>query len=97
MGRPFKEVDFEKQYKNKAEQEFAVLARQNGWKVTKVGWPDFICMQDGKIACVEVKKNATGRLKKSQELIFKLLSERDIPCFVWSPGSTDFSALKKVT
>ena len=74
-----------KTYRNAAEQAFAQFAREQGWSVSKRGWPDFFCWADGRIALVEVKRHKNYRLRTGQYRLMKALSERGVPVFRWSP------------
>jgi hypothetical protein len=70
---------------NEAERQFKLWAEGNGWEITKRGWPDFICFQDGRAMFVEVKRNKRISLKKSQRTIISILSEAGCDCFKWTP------------
>lgn len=77
-----------KTYRNEAEQKFAETARQNGWFVTKRGWPDFFCVhEDGSIMLVEVKPYEHSRPKLSQQRILDALGEAGVDVRVWNPQS----------
>jgi hypothetical protein len=72
---------------NSTERSFAKLAIENGWEITKRGWPDFFCVKDGEIICVEVKpiSKDTGNLvpiKESQAAVMNALTDAGIRCFV---------------
>lgn len=75
-------------YSNVAEDAFMHLARNNGWRATKRGWPDFLCVdpETGDMFAVEVKpRNLNGfcqRLKREQARTLDLLSSKGIQCFV---------------
>jgi hypothetical protein len=76
-----------KNYRNDAEQAFAQLARRNGWRVSKRGWPDFLCFgPKGQIIAVEVKpRTADGRLKtitSEQRECLSFLASHGIKCFL---------------
>jgi len=86
--RKLKEINFHRNYKNDAEKLFAEVARDNGWSVTKCGYPDFICYKDNDLMLVEVKKKR-GRLKTGQHKLMNALSLRGIKCYKWTP-ETDF-------
>lgn len=63
------------------------MALRNGWKPTKKGWPDFICIgDDGKPFAVEVKpptsKGYMKLLKREQVECIKWLEAAGIPCYV---------------
>jgi hypothetical protein len=83
----------EKTYSNVPEDDFAALARENGWRPTKRGWPDFLCFgPNGEIIAVEVKPRLrdgrrTKRLKADQANCMDALSAVGIRCFV-SDGKT---------
>ena len=74
-------------YKNPSENKFAEWARQQGFQITKRGWPDFFCWDDnGKFALVEVKRNPNTTLKKCQSHIMTYLSKYNVPCYKWTPN-----------
>lgn len=58
---------------------------RKGYVLTKRGWADFFCFKDDEIMCVEVKPTIKHNLKREQHKVMKALSERGIPCFVWTP------------
>lgn len=59
---------------------------ENGWTVTKRGWPDLFCFnENGEICCVEVKPHCTSQLKTNQVKIMQELSKYGVPCFKWTP------------
>lgn len=70
---------------NHAEREFARWAESRGWRVTKRGWPDFICRRGGELMCVEVKYS--DGLSWAQQQTATDLAARGIPVFVWRPPS----------
>lgn len=70
---------------NEAEAEFAAVAGENGWEVTKRGWPDFFCSRGGKIMAVEVKPNEGRALRSSQQHVMEALAAAGIDCYRWSP------------
>jgi len=79
-------VNYGKKYKNKAEDEFATMARELGWEVTKVGYPDFICYKpSGDIVLVEVKPSIRSRLKTGQQRFMNTMSYKGVGCYRWSP------------
>lgn len=46
---------------------------QNGWEVLDSGWPDFLCIKDGKIKLIEVK--APGDVvRPNQKKVLDILS-----------------------
>lgn len=78
--------------KNVTEAKFMALAEQAGWRVSKRGWPDFVCFgPDDEIIAVEVKpRTSKGRLKrlsKQQIEVMDWLSSNSIDCYV-SDGET---------
>jgi len=85
--RPLRPTNFSGTYKNPAERKFSEVARNQGWKITKRGWPDFICFRDGEVMFVEVKKNNAQRFKTAQEIIHKILKEHGINVCRWSPDN----------
>lgn len=86
MARALRPPRWDKTYKNKAEQQCAEELRSLGWQVTKRGWPDFFCIKDGEIACVEVKPRPTCRMTTTQTLIMDKLKSHGIPCYLWMPS-----------
>jgi hypothetical protein len=78
---------------NKSEAEFFEKAKEAGWVVSKRGWPDFFMWNNGKIACVEVKRNHIDHLKESQIAIMSALASYGVPCFTWRPD-TGFERFK---
>lgn len=71
--------------KNKAEAQCFDRLHDDGWTLTKSGWPDFFCTKDGKIMCVEVKPKSEHALKTNQQGIMELLAAYGVPCYKWSP------------
>jgi len=73
--------------KNETERNFEALALSKGWKVTKKGWPDFLCFgPKGEVIAVEVKpRNHKGQLRmlrRFQERVMDLFVQHGIPCYV---------------
>lgn len=66
-----------------SEAEFAALAASEGWRVTKRGWPDFICRRDGQLMAVEVKSGSDGLSHEQWECINDLRAA-GIPTFLWT-------------
>jgi Holliday junction resolvase len=83
--RKLRGINFFKTYKNKAEQAFAVAAMENGWMVTKSGYPDFICYKGNDIILVEVKPSQRARLKISQQKFMNSMSKFGVKCYKWYP------------
>lgn len=72
--------------RNSAERVFQDKAKAKGWRVTKRGWPDFLCWnEDGDVFVVEVKPQAAERLKKNQAALLQLFADHGIPAYRWSP------------
>jgi hypothetical protein len=72
--------------KNAAEGAFQRLARANGWKVTKRGWPDCLCWKDdGSLFAVEIKPTGRYPLRPEQEFVLQLLADYGIRSYRWSP------------
>lgn len=71
--------------KNKSEAQCYDKLHGDGWTLVKSGWPDFFCVKDGKIMCVEVKPKKTHSLKTNQKGIMELLASYGVPCFKWTP------------
>jgi hypothetical protein len=69
---------------NPVEQEFALRATNKGWTVSKRGWPDFFMWKDGKLACVEVKRDLSP-LRANQKAVLEALASYGVPCFTWRP------------
>jgi hypothetical protein len=78
---------------NDAEGAFERTAHEKGWKVTKKGWPDFLCRHpDGTVIAVEIKprtKDGTRLqiLKREQADTMDWLTSIGVRCFV-SDGRT---------
>lgn len=85
-----------RRYKNVCEAAFADLARANGWRVTKRGWPDFLCIGPGdEVIAVEVKpryKRDPQRLESlrvDQTLCMVFLQSHGVRCFVSDGASLE--------
>jgi hypothetical protein len=72
---------------NAAELRFTRWAESQGWRVTKRGWPDFICRRGGELMCVEVKDGA-DHLSRWQAQAAADLAAHVIPVFEWRPPSS---------
>ena len=73
--------------KNELERNFEALATSKGWRVTKKGWPDFLCVgPKGEVIVVEVKpRNKKGQLRmlrRFQERVMDLFVLHGIRCYV---------------
>jgi len=74
--------------KNEAEGLFWDKVKEDGWEVTKRGWPDFFCTrQNGDLMLVEVKAHRGRRLKHHQIKVLKILGSYGVPCYRWSPDT----------
>lgn len=71
--------------KNEAEGELYDLMIEQGWKVTKRGWPDFFCWTDERFILVEVKREKGVALKAYQEMVMASLAELGVECYRYSP------------
>lgn len=80
---------------NEPERLLEALASSKGWRPTKRGWPDFMCINEmtGEIIAVEVKPRINGEgsrtqlLKRDQAACMDFLTKHGIRCFV-SDGLT---------
>jgi len=79
--------------KNVPERMLEQLATRAGWRATKRGWPDFLCVNDltGESIAVEVKARRKDglmdALKREQVACMEVLTAHGIRCFV-SDGTT---------
>lgn len=71
--------------RNKTERQLLDLMQDNGWELTKKGWPDFACFKDGKLILIEVKPKRSHKLKYWQRRIMLELIKHDVKCYRWSP------------
>ncbi len=75
-----------REYLNEAERLFVERARLNGWFASKLGWPDFLCLdRAGRLNVVEVKTKAHHRLRASQKLVMYQLARMGVRCWKWTP------------
>jgi hypothetical protein len=73
-------------YQNAPERQFVARAKQNGWHASKLGWPDFLCVdRKGDFHAVEVKRAAHHRLRPSQRFAIYLLARAGVTCWKWTP------------
>ena len=49
------------------------------------GWPDLLCIHNGELLCIEVKRNPMNQLTQSQRDIMTKLQESGIRCVRWDP------------
>ncbi len=71
--------------KNKSEGEFYDMMTSHGWEATKRGFPDFVCLKNGKMVCIEVKPRRGYKLKSWQRRVMLELVKHGIKCYRWSP------------
>lgn len=76
-------------YANVAEDAFLRFAKKRGWRITKRGWPDFLCLsRSGEWFAVEVKPRrrdglpGTKALKPEQIACMDFLTTRGVRCYV---------------
>jgi hypothetical protein len=70
---------------NPAEAAFFEELTADGWEVFKRGWPDFICVRNGKVLLVEVKPTPVEGLRHDQVFILQLLADAGLNVAVWNP------------
>ena len=70
-----------------SEQKFIDKMVTEGWEVHKNGFPDFLCVKDGKTILVEIKGSQREKLHQHQYEMLELLISCNKPeGFVWVPG-----------
>lgn len=67
------------------EAEDAFVQAAEGWELHRNGWPDFLCVVDGRTVAVEVKSGKAALTKKQCE-VMNVLASADIDCYVWYPS-----------
>ena len=84
-------INWDTPFCNRAERGFTEQARKAGWKVTKRGWPDFICYREvegeTRVVFVEVKPTRKYRTRAAQERLFSFLGAIGIEVVIWSPDA----------
>lgn len=80
---------------SKAEAQFIRKSRQKGWKVYRKGWPDFICIKDDRLICVEVK-GENDKLRPHQEAMLRLLQKHGIDCYLYCPDNRALMKRRKI-
>lgn len=71
---------------NPTEALFRIKAIRAGWRISKKGWPDFLCSKGDRVVAVEVKPDVgETELRKEQREVMSFLSSKGIACFRWSP------------
>ena len=76
--------EFTKRPKNNAEGQLYDILDADGCQLLHKGYPDFLCVKDNKIMCVEVKPS-NQRLKRHQREVAKILTSCGIPYYKWTP------------
>jgi len=76
---------FTNRLKNPAERQLFEKLTEEGWYVTKRGWPDFVCFKEDDLILIEVKPRRSHHLKKEQYRLMVALVKLGIRCFRWSP------------
>lgn len=72
--------------KNPAEIAVIEALRQDGYEVLKRGWPDLLCIRDGKVRFIEVKAKKGCELSRFQHKVANILKEHfDIDVEVLTP------------
>lgn len=59
-------------------------------KLSKSGYPDLMCLKDGKTMFIEVKQTS-GRLSELQKMRIDELRKKGFECKVWMDYECDFS------
>ena len=72
--------------RNLSEAALYDLMVKGGWRVTKRGWPDFLCTKDDRIVVIEVKPKRGYRLKGHQRHVMNLLAKLGAECYKWTPA-----------
>jgi len=70
---------------NEAEAAFYRCAKNEGWVVSKRGWPDFMCFRGEDVRVVEVKPRKGNSPFKHQVQVLTALQRLGVPCYLWSP------------
>ena len=83
-----KGVDMRKEERprNYAEAMLYDIMVASGWKLTKRGWPDFLCKKDGRVVVIEVKSKRGHRLKEEQKEMLLWFSQAGIEAYRWTPA-----------
>lgn len=82
--------------KNKDERECYERLVNDGWKVLRKGYPDFICVKGDRVMAVEVKPKRFHRLKRFQYMVMEILSSKGISCWKYTPDG-GFEIINKET
>jgi len=68
-----------------SEQQFIDKMISEGWEVFSSGYPDFVCLKDGKSILVEVKKDDNDFLRNNQLDMLNILTTTAPEAFIWNP------------
>jgi hypothetical protein len=80
---------------NEAEHTFANWAIDQGWSVTKRGWPDYFCRRESEVMCVEVK--CSDGLSHEQRRTAEDLTAHGIPTYVWWMQNRELEPISDLT
>jgi hypothetical protein len=70
---------YEKRFKERFKRKMGVF---------RPSWPDFMCVRDGKLMCVEVK-GGDDWVSENQRATFDLLAEHGIEVYIWHASFLD--------
>jgi hypothetical protein len=73
------------QFQNSVKKEL----EENGWTVYDKGWPDFLCVKDGKIMAAEVKNNGDLLSIDQENILNTLLKFLPVKTIHPGPGYGD--------
>lgn len=59
-------------------------------KLSKAGYPDLLCLKDGKIMFIEVKR-PEGKLSELQKVRIEQLKDKGFECKIWVDYGIDFN------
>lgn len=82
LGRPKPE---RRRPANEAEGQLFDELTADGWEVFKRGYPDFICVRNGKVMFVEVKPTARCGPKVDQEFVMQVMADAGLNVAMWDP------------
>lgn len=60
---------------------------QQGWHLTRRGFPDLFLWKNGAIAFIKIKKSNSQKLRPAQQLLLQSLANAGIPTFYWTSAS----------
>jgi len=61
--------------------------KTEGWEVYSHGFPDFLCLKEGRLIGVEVKSSPQVKPQPHQYEVLSLLNGMVIDTFLWNPES----------